>query len=223
MTAAMTEVIVKVMAEVLCILAITTREIKESRTSEFRSGDGLTPSVYFSSESLLKKLVGRQDIEDALQRLDKVTTEEARMVAAEALATLHGVSDKVIGVNRKVHGVHKTLKAVEDMLQGVDGRVKDIGDKIINGANAISSCSSVVLTTLIRIGLERLERQIEPDFYAVSRSEKGSKVVHDVGDDGQTEEPGEVRNRASNIDEKKGAMKDIVARIIDGARVFLSQ
>jgi hypothetical protein len=42
MTAGMTEVIVKVMAEVLCILAITTKEINENSTSEFRSGHGLT-------------------------------------------------------------------------------------------------------------------------------------------------------------------------------------
>jgi hypothetical protein len=133
----MTEVIVKVMAEVLYILAITTREINENRASEPRSGHRLTLSVYFSSETLLKKLVGMKDIEDALKRLEKVTTEEARMAAAEALNTLHGIGDKVMGVDDKVHGVQSTLKAVEDMLQGVDGRVKDIGDKVIDGANAI--------------------------------------------------------------------------------------
>jgi ABC-type transporter Mla subunit MlaD len=92
----------------------------------------------------LKKLVGRKDIEDALQRLEKVTMEEAKMAAAEALKAIHGVGNQV---GDKVDGVQDTLKAVEDrmrgvegmlqgvgdILQGVDGRVKDIGDKVITG------------------------------------------------------------------------------------------
>ena len=48
MTAGMTEVIVKVMAEVLCILAITTKEIKENSASESRSEHRLTSWFTFS-------------------------------------------------------------------------------------------------------------------------------------------------------------------------------
>jgi hypothetical protein len=50
-------------------------------------------------------------------------------------------------------------------------------------------------------------------------TEKGSKAVRGIAYDVQTEELEGVRNnlRASNIDEKQGAMKDMVARIIDGA------
>jgi len=39
----------------------------------------------------MRKLVGRTDIEDALQRLDQAVQEEARMAAAEALNVTHGV------------------------------------------------------------------------------------------------------------------------------------
>ena len=42
----------------------------------------------------LKKLVGKNDIEDALKRLDKLTQEVARMVTAEVLKITHGVDDK---------------------------------------------------------------------------------------------------------------------------------
>jgi len=42
----------------------------------------------------LKKLVGKNDIEDALKRLDRLTQEEARMVTAEVLKITHGVDDK---------------------------------------------------------------------------------------------------------------------------------
>ena len=43
-----------------------------------------------------------KDIEDALQRLDKLTQEEARMAAAEALTISRGIDDKVLIVDSKV-------------------------------------------------------------------------------------------------------------------------
>ena len=43
-----------------------------------------------------------KDISDALQRLDKLTQEEARMAAAEALTTSRGIDDKVLIVDSKV-------------------------------------------------------------------------------------------------------------------------
>ena len=64
----------------------------------------------------MKKLVGRTDIEDALQRLEKLTQEEARMATAEGLKVTHGIDSKVEDVGDKV--------------KGVDDRVKDVGDKI---------------------------------------------------------------------------------------------
>ena len=89
--------------------------------------------------------MGRTDIEDALQRLEKVTMEEAKMAVAEALKAIHGVGnqvgDKVDGVlkvvEERMRGVEGMLQGVGDVLQGVDGRVKDIGNKVITGAQAI--------------------------------------------------------------------------------------
>ena len=43
-----------------------------------------------------------KDISDALQRLDKLTQEEARMAAAEALTISRGIDDKVLIVDSKV-------------------------------------------------------------------------------------------------------------------------
>ena len=43
----------------------------------------------------MRKLLGRNDIEDALKRLDTLTTEEARMAIAETLSVTHSVDDKV--------------------------------------------------------------------------------------------------------------------------------
>ena len=41
------------------------------------------------SGKLLKQLVGKKEMEDALDRLDKLTQEEARMAAAEILKLTH--------------------------------------------------------------------------------------------------------------------------------------
>ena len=62
------------------------------------------------------KLFGRKDVEDALQRLDKLTQEEARMAAAETLEIAHGIDDKV--------------KNVDERLEVVDGGVKDVDYKV---------------------------------------------------------------------------------------------
>ena len=43
----------------------------------------------------MRKLLGRNDIEDALKRLDTLTMEEARMAIAETLNVTHKVDDKV--------------------------------------------------------------------------------------------------------------------------------
>ena len=54
------------------------------------------------SEKLLKKLVGKKNIEDALRRLDKLTQEEARMAAAQILSLMHAVDDNITGVGNEV-------------------------------------------------------------------------------------------------------------------------
>ena len=58
------------------------------------------------------KLAGRKDIEDALLRLDKLTQEEARMAAAEALKIARGIDDKVGDVHDRVKGVDSKVGSV---------------------------------------------------------------------------------------------------------------
>ncbi|KAI0298484.1 hypothetical protein B0F90DRAFT_1732827, partial [Multifurca ochricompacta] len=74
----MTEVIVKIVVEVLSILALATKEVKQGRTKKY-----------------LKKLAGRTDIEDALQSLDRLIQEEVRMATAEVLKVTHEVDVRV--------------------------------------------------------------------------------------------------------------------------------
>jgi hypothetical protein len=138
MTARMTDMIVKVMTEVLSITAIVTKKISQNPAGEFIYRDGFGLSVYLLSEKVLKRLVRKDnDIQKALSRLDKVTTEETRIVAAEALTTLHGVGDKVTGVDQNVLCIQSTLNAMEARMRGLEDMLKDIRDKVLNSTNII--------------------------------------------------------------------------------------
>ena len=170
----------------------------------------------------LKKLAGKTDIEDALQKLENVTLEESRMTGAEALRAIHDVSnkvgdntdkmrdalqavhDKVGGVEGMLQGVTEMLQGVSDKVQGVDDREKDIGDKVINGTQIVQL---VMYTRSLStwLGVEETGRRTENHF------------------DTMTEEGLEgVRDRPVEVDKVPSAVKDIGSRSIsgEGAQLF---
>jgi len=55
----------------------------------------------------MNKLLGKNDIESALKRLDTLTQEEARMATVEVLKMMRGVDDKV---NVVLDGAHIVIK-----------------------------------------------------------------------------------------------------------------
>ena len=118
--AGMMDTIVKIMAEVLFILAIATREIKQNKASESTlhpiPGSGLLSVLTVDLERFLKRLVGRRDIEDALQRLENLTQAEVRMAVAQGLKATHGVAHAVAGIG---------------------GEVRSVGDQVISSASII--------------------------------------------------------------------------------------
>jgi hypothetical protein len=57
-------------------------------------------------------LTGNRDVEDSLERLDKLTQEEVRMASAELLKMTHSVDDRVKGVGDKVQGIDDKLDQV---------------------------------------------------------------------------------------------------------------
>jgi hypothetical protein len=74
-------------------------------------------------EKFFSKLIGRTDIEDALRRLDKLTQDEIRMVAAQGLKAAHHIDDRMIGVSSEV-------QAVSDKVEGVDERLRVVGEQV---------------------------------------------------------------------------------------------
>ena len=71
------------------------------------------------SEKYFKRLTGSRDIEDSLERLDKLTQEEARMASAEQLKMTQGVDDRVRGVAGQVHDARGDLRDVGSKLDQV--------------------------------------------------------------------------------------------------------
>jgi len=157
----MTDTIVKIMVQVLAILAIATKELKQSKASELIPTINHLPLLIVCPEKFMKRVVGKSEIEDALLRLDKLTQEEARMATVESLKATHNVdgrvkvvhdevtvvkekvtvvdgkvmavSDQVTAVDDKVMGVSSKVKIMHDSVKRFDDRMRDVGDQVIHG------------------------------------------------------------------------------------------
>ncbi|KAH9955319.1 hypothetical protein BC827DRAFT_882033 [Russula dissimulans] len=103
----MSDIIVQIMVEVLSVLALATKEIKQGRFKKFA-----------------KKLLGESDVEAILQRLDRLTQEEARMTVAHTLEVVHGIFDnlKVVMADGKAStdGVRKALVMIQQTTDGIN-------------------------------------------------------------------------------------------------------
>ncbi|KAF8267871.1 hypothetical protein EI94DRAFT_1254932 [Lactarius quietus] len=119
-TEAMTAIIVKIMAEVLGIFAIVTKEMKQGRAKKY-----------------LKKLIGRRDLEDALGRLDRLTQEEARMATVQVLKVAHRVEDGVNIVSEAVKGVDDKVKEVGNKVSLVIDHGKEMKGLVQQTVNII--------------------------------------------------------------------------------------
>ncbi|KAF8502060.1 hypothetical protein F5888DRAFT_1904496 [Russula emetica] len=115
-TSEMMDIIVQIMIEVLSILGIATKEIKQSRLKKFA-----------------KKLIGRTDLEDGLKKLDKLTHEEAWMGIAQNLKATHvvgesvrRVADQAVTIDNRVAGVDGRVANVDDRVRVVDHRVTEV-------------------------------------------------------------------------------------------------
>ncbi|KAF8258451.1 hypothetical protein EI94DRAFT_1707997 [Lactarius quietus] len=147
-TPAMTDMMVKIMIEVLDILATATKEMNQSRFKKF-----------------LKKVAGSTKLEDGLQKLDKMTNEEVKMANAEILRLSQNIDENVKGVDKKVQGVgnqvkdvdknvqavNKDVQVVSEQVQGVDENVKVIEEKVQVVIDGVQARFQIVTETFTNI------------------------------------------------------------------------
>ncbi|KAI0290549.1 hypothetical protein B0F90DRAFT_1824933 [Multifurca ochricompacta] len=107
LTPQFTEVLGKVMAQVLLILAISTKTMTQRRIKKY-----------------LKRLVGRTDVEDAMNRLDMLTQEETRMAAIKEIA--HDVDGNLKAIKKVTHDVDRNVKVINEVVRDVGNDTKAI-------------------------------------------------------------------------------------------------
>ncbi len=92
----MTDIIVKIMVELLSVLALATKQITQKRFSKCQCAVTYTLSMaQCVTEKFAKKLLGENEIESVLQRLDRLTQDEARIGVAETLGVVHSLVGNV--------------------------------------------------------------------------------------------------------------------------------
>ena len=111
----MKNIIEKTVVELFLIIGIVTKEVKQGRTSmSFCFPSDRSPKIDLRAENFIKKLEGRKEIEESLQRLDQLT-HETRVAAAETLATTSSSDNKVkaqaidINKDKKVESHNKRV------------------------------------------------------------------------------------------------------------------
>jgi hypothetical protein len=89
-TPIMTDVVIKIMVELLSVLALASKQVKQGRLSQCASTCTL-PVAQCSTVKFAKKIRGESEIEAVLQRLDRLTREEAQMTVVQTLGVVHGL------------------------------------------------------------------------------------------------------------------------------------
>ena len=78
------------------MLALASKQIKQGRFSECAVAHTYILSVTpYTSEKFTKQLLGESEIEAVLQRLGRLTQDEARITAAQTLGVVHSLVGNV--------------------------------------------------------------------------------------------------------------------------------
>jgi len=86
----MTDLIIKILLELLSVLALATKQIRQGRFSKYIIMYKLS-IAQCAIEKFAKKLLGDNKVEAVLQRLDRMTRDEVRITVAQTLSVVHGL------------------------------------------------------------------------------------------------------------------------------------
>ena len=98
-TPILTEVIIKIMVELLSVLALATKQIKQGRFSEC-TASYILAHVQRVTEKFVKKLFGKDKIQAIFEKLDRLTKNEGLSAGAQTLGVVHGLADNMKVVMR---------------------------------------------------------------------------------------------------------------------------
>ena len=140
LTPEMTVLLGKIMAQVLSILALSTKAMKERRISGLlRSTSYRCLMADYETEKFMKRLVGRTDLEDALQRLNVLTKEENLMTAARNLEVTHRVDVNVTATQELTRNIQENVKVTNLCLSHVE-TVMDEQQRSLHPYPSVPNC-----------------------------------------------------------------------------------
>ena len=105
-TTMMTDIIVQIMVEVVLVLALATKQVKQGRLSRCAIAN-IYSSAQCAIEKFAEKLLGDSEVEAVLQRLNRLTQEEARMTVVQTLGVVHGLVSNMKAVMEGTEWLHK--------------------------------------------------------------------------------------------------------------------
>jgi hypothetical protein len=122
----------------------------------------------------------------ALKKLDKLTTEEARMATAQVLKATHGVGDrmrgvedKVLDVDNRVAGVDDKVASVDNRVAGVDDRVAGVDDRVAGVDDRVAGVDNRVENVEVRVAsVDETVRAVEDKVAVVIDGAQLSSIGH---------------------------------------------
>ena len=102
----MTDIIIKIMVDLLSVFAITTRQIRQGRFGECAITYTLSVAQSSTEKFATKLLWNESDIKAILRTLDRLTQDEARMTVVPFLGVVHGLVGNIKAVMEGAQCLH---------------------------------------------------------------------------------------------------------------------
>ena len=158
LTNELTELLGKIMAQLLRILALSTKAMTDNIISKFIRSLCFS-LVDYGSEKILKRLLGRKGVEEAVSQLDMLTKEESLMVVVRNLEITHDVDGNVKATKVLVEDIDGNVKATRVLAENIGDSVnaaKILTEDIDGDVKAIK-----VLVEDSAKGIERVEHKVD--------------------------------------------------------------
>ena len=139
LTPDLTDFLGKLLAQVLCILALSTKVMKERRISGYICSKHSAIADY-DTEQFMKRVVGRTDVKDALQRLDTLTQEDNLMTKPTTFEVSRQVHEAAMEIKEVVRGVGDDVRAAREIASYVNRNVleiKEVPYDAVDGVNRV--------------------------------------------------------------------------------------
>ncbi|KAI9459821.1 hypothetical protein F5148DRAFT_275263 [Russula earlei] len=114
-TPAMTEIVLKIMVELLNVLALATKQINQGRLKKYAS-----------------KLLRGGDVEAVLQRLDRLTLEESRTTVAQTLEVIYGLVNNMEVVMEDGKSSTDDIRQALVLMQDIRNQSKQDGTSVFS-------------------------------------------------------------------------------------------